>query len=90
MRARGGPAAALLLGAHAQRARVTVITVYTLCVCVCVCVCLSIDAYSRTTGNEAADEGFQRLYTRRRMHGIFGERERANWGRVSTPTCIYS
>ena len=29
--------------------------------CVCVCVCLSVDAYLRTTGNEAADEGFQRL-----------------------------
>ena len=29
-------------------------------------------------------------HTRRRMHGIFGERERANWGRVSTPTCTAS
>ena len=24
--------------------------------------------------------------TRRRMHSIFGEREQANWGRVSNPT----
>ena len=24
------------------------------------------------------------------MHSIFGERERANWGRVSTPTCAAS
>ena len=29
-------------------------------------------------------------FTRRRMHGIFGERERANWDRVSTPTCAAS
>ena len=25
------------------------------------CVCLCVDAYSRTTGNEAADERYQRL-----------------------------
>ena len=30
------------------------------------------------------------INTRRRMHGIFGERERANCGRVSTPTCAAS
>ena len=24
------------------------------------------------------------------MHGIFGERERADWGRVSIPTCAAS
>ena len=30
------------------------------------------------------------VYTRRRMHSIFGERERANWGRVSTSTCAAS
>ena len=28
--------------------------------------------------------------TRRQMHGIFGKRERANWGRVSTFTCAAS
>ena len=27
-----------------------------------VCVCLSVDAFLRTTGNEAGDEGFQRLW----------------------------
>ena len=32
----------------------------------------------------------ERQNNRRRMHGIFGERERANWGRVSTPTCAAS
>ena len=31
-----------------------------------------------------------RVFTRRRMHSIFGERERANWGRVSTSTCAAS
>ena len=30
------------------------------------------------------------IYTRRRMHSIIGERERANWGRVSTLTCAAS
>ena len=31
-----------------------------------------------------------RLRTRRRMHSIFGERERANWSRMSTLTCAAS
>ena len=37
------------------------VTVLGLCVCVRVCVCLSVDAYSHTTGHEAARERYQRL-----------------------------
>ena len=33
---------------------------------------------------------FAYTITRRRMQSIFGERERANWGKVSTSTCAAS
>ena len=42
----------LTLGAHAQRG---------LQYLVCPCVCLSVDAYSGTTGNEAAHELYKRV-----------------------------
>ena len=46
----------LTLGAHAQRE-----LRYLVCVSVCLSVCVSVYAYSRTMGNEAADECYQWL-----------------------------